>query len=131
MPPFPEPTTNFDYNPADEINALRQYEIDKPERAIPAKTSDHLLLATWNVANLGVQKRRDQDHQIIAEIASRFDLVAIQEVNDNLVGLRGIQQQLPKSYRLLVSESGGNKERLTFIYDSAKVTPLEKFGKLT
>jgi len=131
MPPFPKPNTDFDYIVADEINALHQYEIDKPERAIPPKTDDHLLLATWNVANLGVQQRREKDYQIIAEIVSRFDLIAMQEVNDNLSGIRGIKQKLPPSYRLLFSEPGGNKERLTFIYDSTKVTPLEKFGKLT
>jgi hypothetical protein len=28
-----------------------------------------------------------------------FDLIAMQEVNDNLEGLRGIQRQLPDRYR--------------------------------
>lgn len=131
MPPFPKPAFDFAYDLNAEINALRQYEATKPGRDIPAKSANHLLLATWNVANLGVQQRHDQDYQLIAELVSWFDLIAMQEVNDNLTGLRGIHQRLPASYRLLFSETGGNKERLAFIYDSSKVTPLEKFGKLT
>lgn len=36
-----------------QINALREYEATKPGRGIPDKASDRLLLATWNIANLG------------------------------------------------------------------------------
>jgi hypothetical protein len=39
------------------------------------------------VANPGVQERRDKDYRLIAEIMSWFDVVAVQEVNDNLAGI--------------------------------------------
>jgi hypothetical protein len=88
-----------------------------------------LLVATWNVANLGVQERREKDYRLIAELVSWFDLVAMQEVNDNLSGLRAIHRLLPGSYRLLFSDAGGNDERLAFLYDSDKVAVLEEVAR--
>jgi hypothetical protein len=56
-----------------------------------------LLVATWNVANLGLQKRTDADHALIAEILRWFDLVAVQD--DDLTGLRAVLSKLPKKRR--------------------------------
>ena len=84
MPSFPKPSFPFSYQVNAEVDALRDYRDTKPGRQIPAKSQNRLLLASWNIANLGLQKRRDQDYQIIAEMISWFDLVALQEVNDNL-----------------------------------------------
>jgi endonuclease/exonuclease/phosphatase family metal-dependent hydrolase len=130
MPPFPKPAFSYEYQLSSQINALRQYRETKPGRAIPAKAQERLLVATWNVANLGVQERREKDYLLIAELVSWFDLLAIQEVNDNLGGLRAIHGLLPGSYRLLFSDAGGNDERLAFIYDSEKVTLMEEVGEV-
>ncbi len=62
---------------------------EAPGRRIPAKRANRLLVASWNVANLGLQDRTEADHALIAEILPWFDLVALQETNDNLSGLRG------------------------------------------
>jgi endonuclease/exonuclease/phosphatase family metal-dependent hydrolase len=133
MPGFPKPRFEYPYDIAAEIRALRNYpkQPGKEDRAIPVKSADHLLLASWNIANLGVQERRDEDYRLIAEIVSWFDLVAIQETNDNLEGLRGIQAQMPARYRTIFSDPGGNNERFAFVYDSRKVTPLEEIGRVT
>jgi endonuclease/exonuclease/phosphatase family metal-dependent hydrolase len=130
---FPKPRFRYDYELARELRAVRGYpkQEGKHKRAIPAKQPDRLLLVTWNIANLGVQERRDKDHRLIAEILSWFELAAIQEVNADLSGLRAIQQHLPNRYRVLFSDPGGNDERYTFIYDSEKVTPLEEIGEVT
>jgi endonuclease/exonuclease/phosphatase family metal-dependent hydrolase len=127
MPPFPRP--RFDYSPrvSRELRALRAL---RDERGIPPKRDDTLLLATWNVANLGAQERTATDHELIAEIISWFDLVALQEANDNLSGIRAVRDQLPPSWRMQFSEAGGNRERAAFLYDSSKVEPLEKTGRL-
>jgi endonuclease/exonuclease/phosphatase family metal-dependent hydrolase len=130
MPPFPKPKFAYEYNPAVEIAAIRDYERTKPGRDIPDKAADRLLIASWNIANLGVQERRDQDYRIIAEMVSWFDLCAVQEVNDNLEGLRSIHNLLPARYRLLFSDASGNKERLAFVYDGSKVKLLEKVGEI-
>ncbi len=130
MPPFEKPSFSYDYDVSTQIAALRQWEGTKPGRDIPDKHSTNLLLATWNIANLGLQERRPQDYEVIGEIVSWFDLIAVQEVNDDLEGLKAIQARLPNQYRVLFSDKAGNKERLTFIYDSNKVTLLEKVGEI-
>lgn len=105
MPPFPEPSFTYDYQVDAQRAALMEWRDNEPGRKITAKADDRLLLATWNIANLGVQKRRPKDHQLIAEIISWFDLIAVQEVNDNLAGLRGIQEELPDHFQFLFSDA--------------------------
>jgi endonuclease/exonuclease/phosphatase family metal-dependent hydrolase len=131
MPSFPKPKFDYDYQVASQIEAVRQYRDEKPGRQVPARQPGRLLLATWNIANLGLQQRRDKDYRLIAEILSWFDLIAVQEVHDNTAGVRGIHQHLPGSYRLLFSDIAGNKERMAFVYDTTKVAQLEKVGEVS
>jgi endonuclease/exonuclease/phosphatase family metal-dependent hydrolase len=130
MPPFPRPRFDFTYDLARERAALRAYRRDKPGRQIPAKAKDRLLIGTWNVANLGVQDRLDDDHALIAEVISWFDLVAVQEVNDDLRGILAIHDHLPSRYDLLFSDASGNRERQAFLYDSRKVKRLREVGRI-
>jgi endonuclease/exonuclease/phosphatase family metal-dependent hydrolase len=130
LPPFPKPGFSYSYQLPSQLSALRSYRDTKPGRAIPAKSPDRLLVGTWNVANLGVQERRPQDYALIAEVISWLELVAIQESNDNLRGIRGIQAQLPDYWHLLFSDAAGNNERMTFLFDSRKVRQLEEVGEL-
>jgi len=133
MPAFPKPRTSYDYDLEAELKALRDYpkQAGKKDRVIPPRSRNRLLLATWNIANLGVQQRREKDYRLIAEIISWFDVVAVQETNDNLSGLRGIMAQLPSRYRTIFSAPGGNRERYAVIFDGKKITPLEEVGHIT
>jgi endonuclease/exonuclease/phosphatase family metal-dependent hydrolase len=131
MPPFPRPKWDADFpiDVAKELTALRAHA---EERGVPQRSPDRLLLATWNIANLGVQKRDDpKDYVLLAEIVSWFDIVAVQEVNDNLAGLRALMAKLPGHYRTLFSEASGNQERVAFVYDTRIVQQLEKVGRLS
>lgn len=130
MPSLPKPSFSFNYDVDTEIANLRHYRDTALERQIPNKSPGRLLLASWNIANLGLHKRRDADYRLIAEIVSWFDLIAIQEVNDNLEGLRTIHRQLSGQYRLLFSDKAGNDERLAFVYDTNKISLLEKVGEV-
>lgn len=135
MPPFPKPSFSYNYVVSSQIEALREYERTRSGRAIPDKAAGRLLVATWNIANLGVQQRRSRDYELIAELISWFDITAIQEVNDNLEGLRGIMEALAARpdtprYRALFSDAAGNNERLAFVYDTDKVELLEKVGEI-
>ena len=130
MPSFPKPKFDLAYSVPEEIEALRNYRDTKEGRQIPAKSPNRLLLATWNIANLGLQKRRNKDHQLLAEIISWFDIVALQEVHDNLEGLRGIQGNLPPSWRALFSDRAGNQERMAYLYDANKIVLQEKVGEI-
>jgi endonuclease/exonuclease/phosphatase family metal-dependent hydrolase len=131
MPPFPKPKFDYSYDPAAAVKALRRFRDTEPGRAIPAKASNRVLLATWNIANLGVQDRLESDYQLIAEIMSWFDLIAVQEVNDNLRGILAIRDRLPSRYQLLFSDASGNQERQAFLYDRTKVSQLEEVGRLS
>src|SRR4029079_6509432 len=124
MPPFPKPRFDYEYDLDRESAAPRAYRRPKPGRQIPAKGSGRLLLATWNIANLGVQDRLDSDYALIAEVMTWFDLVAVQEVNDDLRGIESIHSHLPSRYDLLFSDASGNRERQAFLYDSRRVSRL-------
>ena len=131
MPPFPKPRFDYSYDVDREIAALRAYPLAKPDRKIPKKSSDKLLVATWNIANLGVQDRLDTDYALMAEMIGWFDLVAVQEVNDDLRGIEAIHDKLPARYDLLFSDSSGNQERQAFLFDTRKVKRLKEVGRLS
>lgn len=127
MPVFPKPRFAFEYDPNVEIGRLRKH---KKARAIPSRERGKLLVATWNIANLGAQHRRDQDLSIIAEIVSWFDIIAVQECRENFGDLFDILKKLPKSYRIIMSDAAGNDERMAFVYDSKKLFVQEEIGEI-
>ncbi len=100
------------------------------DAAIPAKQVDQtLLLATWNIREFGGTKSGGRDPEALfylAEIISRFDMVAVQEVRDNLDALDALMDKLGVWWKYLVSDvtSGpkGNDERLAFIFDTRKLS---------
>ena len=131
MPPFPKPRFAYDYDLNRELAALRDSPRQKKDRKIPKKAAGKLLVATWNIANLGVQDRLDTDYALMAEIIGWFDLVAVQEVNDDLRGIEAIHSKLPARYDLLFSDASGNQERQAFLFDTRKVKRLKEVGRLS
>jgi len=95
------------------------------DRRIPTKTaSDTLLLATWNIKEFGDNRRNESLHYM-AEIVSRFDLIAVQEVSPNLEGLQKLVALLGHNWDYIVTDStegaAGGSERMAFIFDKCKV----------
>ncbi|WP_019447419.1 endonuclease/exonuclease/phosphatase family protein [Cupriavidus sp. BIS7] len=97
---------------------------------IPTRTAtDTLLLATWNIREFDSGKfgyRSDEAYYYIAEVLSRFDLIAIQEVRDGLYPLQRIRDLLgPAWWDYLVTDVtlgvSGNAERMAYLYDRRKV----------
>lgn len=95
-----------------------------PERNI----YESLLLATWNIREFDSTKfgkRSKEAIYYIAEIVSRFDLVAVQEVREDLKALEKLTETLGKWWKYIVTDvtegSAGNRERMAFLYDSRKV----------
>jgi len=122
MVPHPQENPKFTYSLATERQALLS---TKTLRGVPHKAPNKLLAATWNLTNFGIQKRSNDDLALMAEVISWFDLVAIQEVADDLAHLRKLMSNLPSTYEVIISDIGGNDERTGFLYDSAKVERLE------
>jgi endonuclease/exonuclease/phosphatase family metal-dependent hydrolase len=114
---------------------------DALDRDIPAKdTENSLLLATWNIRDFGKSNRRGFGYRLsetlyyIAEIISRFDFVAVQEVND-LDEWSRVMAILGRDWDYICSdvtavELGGNGERLTYVYDRRKVDFQQIVGEI-
>ncbi len=119
-----------------EIQKLLRHGAGEPgERnyvhPVPSRTlSETLLLATWNIRELDSSKygfRTPESLFYIAEIISHFDLVAIQEVREDISALDELRSILGRrSWKYLVTDvtegSSGNKERTAYLYDQRKVS---------
>ena len=104
------------------------------DQEIPPRNLDKsILLATWNIREFDSNvygERTPESFQYIAEIISRFDIVAIQEVRRNLKALDNLIEILGKHWRYIFTDATegqkGNNERMAFVYDSRKI----QFGGL-
>ncbi|CAI8758372.1 Endonuclease/exonuclease/phosphatase family protein [Pseudomonas sp. IT-P12] len=96
---------------------------------IPARTAtDTLLLATWNIREFDSGKygyRDDESYYYIAEILSRFDLIAVQEIRAGLYPLQHLKSLMGSWWDFLVTDvtlgTAGNSERMAYLYDTRKV----------
>ncbi len=108
------------------------------DEVVPAKRLDHnLLVATWNLRAFGGLTERweagDDDSPkrdlrslvAIAEIASRFDVVALQEVRGDLKALRHLLRSLGDHWGLILTDvtrgHKGNDERMAFLFDTRRL----------
>jgi endonuclease/exonuclease/phosphatase family metal-dependent hydrolase len=117
----------------DEIKALRKVL----SKSISKKTPNNLLIATWNVRAFGdltekweaadgdSPKRDLQSLLCIIEIIKSFDIIAVQEVKDNIKCLRATIGMLGNDWSFLMTDvtkgSAGNDERLAFIFNTKRV----------
>ncbi len=98
---------------------------------VPPRTMNKsLLVATWNVREFGNPKpkrgpRIAESFHYLAEVISAFDLVALQEVNEDLRDFRRLMRILGPDWSHLLTDTtlgrSGNSERAAFVYDRRKV----------
>ncbi|MDA1000444.1 MAG: endonuclease/exonuclease/phosphatase family protein [bacterium] len=125
--PFKRPTPKHRFEAAKEKAAITRLF---GEREVPESRPGRLLLATWNIANLGAQKRTADALEVIAHILRRFDLIAVQEVNDNYKTFESVIQEAGSSFGYIMTDTAGNEERLAYVYRKDKVRPRSLFGEL-
>jgi endonuclease/exonuclease/phosphatase family metal-dependent hydrolase len=94
---------------------------------IPSSKLDETInLAVWNIREFGKVRRTEAAIHYIAEILNQFDLIAIVELRDNLQDLSRVLWYLGDTWRIVYSDwiddSGGNKERIAFLFDRRAVT---------
>jgi hypothetical protein len=97
---------------------------------VPKRRVDgRLLLATWNIREFGNSKQGVRAYEplfYIAEIIDHFDLVAVQEVRDDLTLLNRLIDILGSWWKVLLTDvtegRPGNRERMAFLYDSRKLS---------
>ncbi len=119
-----------------DLNRLRQHL----DAQLPVKgTNENVLLATWNIRAFGdltkkwssspndSPKRNFHAVVCIAEIISRFDVVAVQEVKGNIRALRYLLRKLGPRWGFLMTDvtrgDPGNDERMAFLFDTGRVKP--------
>lgn len=94
------------------------------------KKDSSLLLATWNIRDFDSNKfgwgpRLPETFYYLAEMLSCFDLIAVQEVNEDLAPLRRLIRILGREWEYIVTDvtegAGGNRERMAFVYNTEKV----------
>ncbi len=106
----------------------RQFaDVDFPVK----KTSESLILGSWNIRNFDDDRfnygpRLQESLFYIAEIIAHFDVIAVQEIGEDLAPLDKLMDLSGQQYRYILTDVthsglGGNKERLGFIYDRNKV----------
>ncbi len=106
---------------------------DQLDGMVPAKDAeDNLLLASWNVRDLGKRgdrrgwgPRLPESWFYIAEVISRFDFVAVQEVNQ-VSEWEEVMDILGPNWDYIATDEtdsalGGNGERMVFVFDRRKV----------
>lgn len=119
------------------ISAINELKEDL-DTQIPTKKMDrNILVATWNIRAFGdftpkwkaaPKDRPKKDLQSIASIAeiiSRFDVIAVQEVKSNLAALKMVMDFLGDDWCYIITDvtkgASGNGERMAYIFDTRRV----------
>lgn len=126
-----DPSTPTGRRTINHLLSLKSFLAPKKKGGgIPCKTlGSSLLLATWNIRELGRNakygKRLEESLRYIAEIIAAFDIVALQEINEDLADLEQLMKLLGPDWRYLLTDitlgRQGNGERMAFVYDGRKV----------
>lgn len=116
--PFKRPTPPLAINVAKEKGALTRHF---NKRGTPKSEPGKLLLASWNIANLGAQRRPEKALELIAHRLKRFDLIAVQEINERFSTFLKVMKYLGSQFDYVMNDTAGNTERLVFIYRKSKV----------
>ena len=142
LPPFDDADVPLSVRA--EMAALRE----ALDASVPRKRQleRNLLVGTWNIKDFGSlttkwsagssdsPKRDYRALWAIAEIISRFDIVAVQEVGGDLRALRTLMKILGANWRMLMTEvtrgGVGGGERMAFIFDMSRAEPSGLAGEL-
>lgn len=115
-----KPDFTLPFNLEEELKAIRDHQA---HRKIPKPSEDNLLIATWNLTNFGLQKREIDHLAVMAEIIKPFDVVALQEIADDLDDFNGLMQKLGAGWDSTFTDIAGNQERLGYVFKTDRLQP--------
>ena len=106
---------------------------------LPQREYGSVLLGSFNIRKLGSSRSRSPDiWKFLADVCRSFDLLAIQEIMDDLSGLRRLMSLLGPEFGMVVSDQTGVfpgepgvGERLGFIYRWNTVERMEVASDVT
>ena len=111
-----------------------------PDRyGLPQREYGSVLLGSFNIRKLGSSRSRNSGTwEFLADVCRSFDLLAVQEIMDDLSGLRRLMDLLGPDFSLVVSDQTGVfpgepgvGERLGFIYRWSAVDRMEVASDVT
>ena len=108
----------------------------------PEQNDTSVLLGSFNIRKLGkVSNRNKQEWKFLVKTCKQFDLLAIQEILDDLAGIRKLLKDMNKGndqFGLVISDAtgtfpgeSGNPERLGYIFRWSKVQRSEIVSDVT
>ena len=109
-----------------EWKTIRKTLDKNPDRyGLPKRVYGSVILGSFNIRKLGASRNRNQETwEFLAHVCQHFDLLAIQEILDDLSGLRRLMSLLGPDFELIISDTTGAfpgrrglPERLGFIYN--------------
>jgi len=109
----------------------------------PSSLDDTIKIATWNIREFGKKPRKKKSLYYIAEILRQFDVIGVVELREDVEDMSKVLDILGPSWRIIYSDfiedSGGNRERVGYVYDARSCTftglagnatePRKKVGK--
>jgi len=117
-----------------EWKAIRKtLDKDLERFGLPKRVYGSVTLGSFNIRKLGSSRNRNQDTwDFLAHVCQHFDLLAMQEILDDLSGLRRLMSLLGPDFGLIISDTTGAfpgkrglAERLGFIYNRRVVERTE------
>ena len=127
MIPHDKPDFTYTFDIDEQIDLINGH---KEHRGIPKADDENLIVATWNLTNFGLQEREGDHLRLMAEIIKPFDVVAIQEVADDVTQLYELLTYLKGSWKAIYTDIAGNYERLGYLYQEDRVQPTELAAEL-
>jgi endonuclease/exonuclease/phosphatase family metal-dependent hydrolase len=110
----------------EEWNLIRDtLDKDPVKFGLPIREYGSITLGSFNIRKLGSARNRNQNiWKFLAHICQHFDLLAIQEILDDLTGLKQLVRLLGPDFGFITSDTTGAfpgrrglAERLGFIYN--------------
>lgn len=105
---------------------------------------ESMVFASFNIRKLGKLKNRERELDFMARFCARCDLIAIQEVQDDLASLRYLKDRVDErvasagEYELVVSDITGEvpgergmAEPLAFFYRKNRIERMDMTSDLT
>ena len=127
MIPHDKPQFSYHFDLDEQIKLIKEHQ---EHRGIPKANENNLIVATWNLTNFGVQEREGEHLRIMAEILKPFDVVAVQEVADDVTHLYELLSHLGGNWKAVFTDIAGNHERLGFLYKKDRVQPTDLAAEL-
>ena len=110
----------------EEWKRIRALLREKPERyGLPKREYGSVLAGSFNIRKLGNPNGRDRaTWDFLGDVCRRFDLLAVQEVMDDLRGISKLKEKMGSEFAMAISDTTGAfpgepglTERLAFIYN--------------